>query len=219
MEDTLLTRDGLTLTEDEFYEQEGEDSPYQYLGGQLVIREPVSFQHEDICLFLHTLLRIALDERGGAVAQGFHYPMRLDPKWSPEPDIMVVLDQNRRRIGPQRLAGPADLVIEVASPDDVRRALRLKLPRYREAGIPEIWVVDPWVQSVQVEVLTAEIAALDPLGSLGSKEAAAPDRYRLGRVTAGRLASAVLPWFWIDVSWLWQSPMPSTLACVRQILA
>ncbi len=200
MEDTLLTRDGLFLTEDEFYQQEGADSPYQYLGGQLVIREPVSFQHEDICLFLHTLLRNALDERGGAVAQGFHYPMRLDPKWSPEPDIMVVLDQNRRRIGPQRLAGPADLVIEVASPDDVRRALRLKLPRYREAGIPEIWVVDPWVESVQVEVLTA-------------------DRYRLSKVTAGRLASAVLPWFWIDVSWLWQSPMPSTLACVRQILA
>ena len=205
MEDTLLTRDGLILTEDEFYEQEGEDSPYQYLGGQLVIREPISFQHEDICLFLHTLLRIALDERGGAVAQGFHYPMRLDPKWSPEPDIMVVLDQNRHRIGPQRLGGPADLVIEVASPDDVRRALRLKLPRYREAGIPEIWVVDPWVQAVQVEVLTAESTAAD--------------RYRLSKVTAGRLASAVLPWFWIDVSWLWQVPMPSTLACVRQILA
>ena len=50
-------------------------------------------------------------------------------------------------------------------------------------------------------------------------ESTAADRYRLSKVTAGRLASAVLPWFWIDVSWLWQVPMPSTLACVRQILA
>lgn len=216
----MLARDGLTLTEEEFYEQEDEDSPYQYLGGQLVVCEPVSYLHEDICLFLHTLLRIVLDERGGAVAQGFHYPMRLDPKWSPEPDVMVVLDQSRPRIGPQRLEGPADLVIEVASPtpaNTVRRALQLKLPRYREAGIPEIWVVDPDSQSVRVEVLDTVPLAADAPPVASQKPT--PDRYRLREVKAGRLESAVLPWFWIDVSWLWQRPMPPTLACVRQILA
>jgi Uma2 family endonuclease len=39
---------------------------------------------------------------------------------------MVVRDERRHLIGPQRLEGPADLVIEVASPGDVRRALRQK---------------------------------------------------------------------------------------------
>jgi len=28
----------------------------------------------------------------------------------------------------------------------------------------------------------------------------------------------VLPGFWIEVAWLWQEPLPSTLACLRQIL-
>jgi Uma2 family endonuclease len=212
MNEEVAARDGLTLTEDEFYEQEDEDSPYQYLGGQLVVCEPVSYQHEDICVFLQTLLRIVVDERGGAAALGSSYPMRLDPKWSPEPDIMVVLDQSRPRIGPQRLEGPADLVIEIASPGDVRRALRLKLPRYREAGIPEIWVVDPYAQAVRVEVLTSQGNALH-------SDTAVPDRYHRREVKEGRLESAVLPWFWIDVSWLWQRPLPPTLACVRQILA
>jgi len=187
------------VTEEQFYEQEDEDSPYQYLGGELVICEPVSDLHEDLFSFLVTLLRNFLDERGGAVAQGSRYPMRLDPKWSPEPDLMVVRDERRHLMGPQRLEGPADLVIEIVSPGDPRRALRLKLPRYREARVPEIWVVDPYKRSVRVEIL-------EPAG------------YRSQEVTAGRLDAAAVPGFWIDVSWLWQRPLPPTLACVRQIL-
>ena len=187
------------VTEEQFYEQEDEDSPYQYLGGELVICEPVSDLHEDLFSFLVTLLRNFLDERGGAVARGSRYPMRLDPKWSPEPDLMVVRDERRHLMGPQRLEGPADLVIEIVSPGDPRRALRLKLPRYREARVPEIWVVDPYKRSVRVEIL-------EPAG------------YRSQEVTAGRLEAAAVPGFWIDVSWLWQRPLPPTLGCVRQIL-
>jgi len=187
------------VTEEQFYEQEDEDSPYQYLGGELVICEPVSDLHEDLFSFLVTLLRNFLDERGGAVARGSRYPMRLDPKWSPEPDLMVVRDERRHLMGPQRLEGPADLVIEIVSPGDPRRALRLKLPRYREAEVPEIWVVDPYKRSVRVEIL-------EPAG------------YRSQEVTAGRLEAAAVPGFWIDVSWLWQRPLPPTLGCVRQIL-
>jgi Uma2 family endonuclease len=193
----------LRVTEEAFYEQEDEESPYQYLGGELVVCEPVSELHEDLFSFLHALLRITLDERGGGVVRGSRYPMRLDPKWSPEPDLMVVRDERRHLMGPQRLEGPADLVIEIASPGDVRRALRLKLPRYREAGVPEIWVVDSHRRSLRVEI----------------REPAAVSGYRSREVTAGRLDSVMVPGFWIDVSWLWQRPLPPTPACVRQILA
>jgi Uma2 family endonuclease len=144
-------------------------------------------------------MRIIFEERGDGLVKGSRFPMRLDPQWSPEPDVTVVRAENVHRIGPQRLEGPADLVIEVASPGDVRRALRLKLPRYREARIPEIWVVDPYAQTVLVERFE---------GQAHSSRV----------VTAGRLDSAVFPGFWIDVSWLWRQPLPHTLACVRQIL-
>jgi Uma2 family endonuclease len=99
----------------------------------------------------------------------------------------------------QRMEGPADLVIEVASPADQRRALRLKLPRYRQAGIREIWVIDPYTRTLRVEALEGAT-------------------YRVRELTTGRLDSAALPGFWIEVSWLWQQPLPSVLACLRQIL-
>jgi Uma2 family endonuclease len=199
MDDDRYSRAGTRLTEEEFYEQEDEDSPYQFLGGELVVCEPISDLHEDLCSFLVTLLRYFLDERGGGVVRSSRFPMRLDPEWSPEPDIMVIRDERRHLLGPQRLEGPADLVIEVASPSDQRRALRLKLPRYRQAGVPEIVVVDPYVRSLRVEILEA-------------------GAYRTRELAEGRFAPATLPGFWIDVSWLWQRPLPSVAVCLRQIL-
>ncbi|MBV8199191.1 MAG: Uma2 family endonuclease [Acidobacteria bacterium] len=190
----------LRMTEDEFYALAGEDSPWEYLGGEVLVREPASFRHEDLFLFIGTLLRMFLDERGGGVALGSHYPMRLDPQWSPEPDLLVVCEARRHLMGAQRLQGPADLVIEIGSPSDPRRDFRRKLPRYREAKVPEFWMIDPYACRVRVETLEG-------------------DGYRVVDLWSGRLASTAVPGFWLDVAWLWQEPLPPTPACLRQILA
>jgi Uma2 family endonuclease len=186
------------LTENEFYTM-GEDCNYQFLGGELVM-EPNSLLHEQVFAFLDRLVGLYLEERGGGIATGSRYPMRLDSKWSPEPDLMVVLDAKRHLLGQQRLEGPADLVVEIASSSDPEIDLRRKLPRYREAEVPEMWLIDPYARSIRVEVFT-------------------PDGFRTHILAEGRLASAVLPGFWIDVAWLWQEPLPPVLACLRQILA
>jgi Uma2 family endonuclease len=184
------------MTEDEFYAWADEDCPWQYLGGELV-REPVSKRHEDLFAFLLFLLLGYLDERGGGEVKGSRYAMRLDPKWSPEPDLLVVREERRHLMGPRRLEGPADLVIEIASPG--RLDIRKKLPRYHEVRLPEIWIVDPYTRSVRVDTLES-----------GS--------YQTRNLAEGVLASVVVPGFWIDVAWLWQDTLPATLSCLRQIL-
>lgn len=201
----------MRVTEEVFYSEEYEGSPYEYLDGEMVVCEPVSTLHDDLGGFLYAMMRFVFEERGAGLVKGSRFPMRLDPKWSPEPDVTVVRAEHAHRIGAQRIEGPADLVIEVASPGDVRRSLRVKLPRYRQARIPEIWVVDPYAQSVRVETLQEPEPAKTP-------EIPETLAYHSRVVTAGRLDSAAFPGFWIDVSWLWQQPLPHTLACVRQIL-
>jgi Uma2 family endonuclease len=186
------------VTEEEFYRDATEDTNWEYLDGRLVMHSPASNRHEDYFGFLNVLLRGYLDERGGAVVRGSRYPMRLDEHWSPEPDLLVVRDERRHLLTRTRLEGPADFVIEIASDSDPRLDEREKLPRYREAGIEEIWLVNPFDQIVLAEV----------------KE---PTGYASQRFNAGRLTSRVVSGFWIDVGWLWQEPMPSTLACLREI--
>lgn len=186
------------IDEDEFYAL-GEDSPWELLDGRLVM-SPASDRHEDLFSFLNALLRGWLDERGGGLVRGSRYPMRLDPRWSPEPDLLVVTDAHRDRMTPQRLEGPADLVIEIASEGDPAFDEREKLPRYQQAGIPEMWLVSP--QKDSVRVVRRE--------STGT--------YTSSPETEGTLESQVLPGFRIQVEWLWQEPLPSTVACLRAML-
>lgn len=186
------------VSEAEFYLLAGEDSDWEYLDGRLVM-SPASERHEDLFRFLLTLLSGFLDERGGGVVRGSRYPMRLDERWSPEPDLLVVREDQRHRLTPQRLEGPADLVVEIASEGDPSLDLREKLPRYRQAGIPEIWLVDPFAETVRAEVRTA-------------------DGYEARSLASGRLGCQAVAGFWIEVAWLWQARLPSTLACLREIL-
>ncbi len=192
----VVVRSG--VTEDDFYRLAGEDSEWEYLDGRLVM-SPASDRHEDLFRFLITLLSGFLDERGGAVVRGSRYPMRLDANWSPEPDLLVVLDERRHLMTAQRLEGPADLVIEIASESDPEFDSRDKLPRYQQAGIPEIWLIDPFAESLQVYTKTAS--------GYGSRTA-----------SSGRVDSSVVAGFWIDADWLWQDQLPSTFACLRLIL-
>lgn len=185
-------------SEEDFYALEGEDSDWEFLDGRLVM-SPASNRHEDVFRFLLTLLSGFVDERTGGAVRGSRYPMRLDDRWSPEPDVMYVSEARAARMGDQRLEGPADFVIEIASAGDPRFEEREKLPRYRQARIPEIWLIDPFAETVRAETL-------------------GPEGYRETTLHEGRLASTTVPGFWIEVGWLWQDRLPSTLACLREIL-
>jgi len=193
----LLIKPG--VGEAEFYAM-GEDSNWEYLDGRLVM-SPASKRHEQLFRFLLFLLNAYLEERGGGEVLGSRYPMRLDERWSPEPDLLVVSDERRHLMHAKFLDGPADLVIEIASDGDPRFEVREKLPRYREARIPEIWLVDPFQRTLLVSRLDTATGA-----------------YEEARLTAGRLESQVVPGFWLEVDWLWQDRLPSTLACLQQIL-
>ena len=91
------------------------------------------------------------------------------------------------------------MVIEIASEIDPALEYRKKLPRYREAEIPEIWIVDPCKQKILVERKAGA-------GFVSRSE------------SSGRVESTVVPGFWIEASWLRQDELPSTMSCFREIL-
>ena len=193
----LIVKPG--MTEEDFYRLADEDSDWEYLDGRIVMHSPASDRHEDLFRFLLTLLSGYAGEKGGAVVRGSRYPMRLDPDWSPEPDILVVRESRRQLMTPRCLEGPADMVIEIASESDPKLDYREKLPRYRQAGIEEIWIVDPFANQVLIEINTGTA-------------------YTSKTASDGRLDSSVVKGFWIDVAWLWQPELPGPLKCLRAML-
>jgi Uma2 family endonuclease len=145
------------------------------------------------------LLRGYADERDAGVVLGSRYPMRLDAQWSPEPDVMVVRHEHSHRLRSTHLEGAADFVIEITSESDPKLDYREKLPRYRAAGIEEIWIVDRFAMHLHVDTKLA-------------------DGYQTRVIRRGKVKSTALPGFWIDISWLWRRNLPSSFKCLRDIL-
>ena len=107
---------------------------------------------------------------------------------------------NLDRATPTYVDGPADLVVEIVSPDSVTRDQRDKLAEYQSAGVPEYWVINPLRKDARFYLL----------GEDGT--------YQPGAIDAnGIYASQALPGFRLRVSWLWQTPLPTLAAALADL--
>ena len=64
-----------------------------------------------------------------------------DEKTMVEPDVLIICDPHRDRR--REIYGAPDFVLEVISPSTGKKDYTLKLHKYQEAGVKELWIVDP----------------------------------------------------------------------------
>ena len=116
-----------------------------------------------------------------------------------EPDILFVAKGHLSRLQRNFLDGPADLAIEIVSPESILRDRGTKYGEYEPGGVREYWVLDPETQRADFFVLDAS----------GRYQRAQPD-------ADGNYRSSVLPGFWLKVGWLWQEPLPTLRFVLRE---
>jgi len=66
-------------------------------------------------------------------------------------DICVICDENK--IDSRGCLGSPDLVIEILSPGNTEKEVKLKFELYEEAGVKEYWVIYPSEENVAVFIL------------------------------------------------------------------
>ena len=186
------------MTLEEFLAWADEDTRAEWVDGEVVMASPVRFEHAMLQRWLLMVLQHWLGFRDMGLALGEGFAMRL-PRSLRVPDVLVVKNEHRDRIRETYLDGPADLVVEVVSPESVLRDYQEKVQEYAQAGVPEYWIVDPAHQVVS---------------ALGLKQGAYEVFFE-GR--EGRLESRVLPGFWLKAAWLWQEPLPDVLTVMLEI--
>jgi Uma2 family endonuclease len=67
-----------------------------------------------------------------------------------EPDILYIRQEAMPRWEAQNFEGAPDLIIEVLSPRTRNYDRKIKLAAYRDAGVPEFWLVDPRFREVVI---------------------------------------------------------------------
>ena len=70
-----------------------------------------------------------------------------------QPDICVVCDESK--IDERGCCGAPDLVIEILSPGNSKKEVRLKFELYQESGVKEYWIVNPVEENLVVYTLDA----------------------------------------------------------------
>lgn len=135
------------------------NQPTELWDGELVMSPSPSFFHQDLLARIYKLLDEWVRRRRLGKVILSPLDMILTPRRVTQPDVMVVL-KDRLEILRDRLHGPADLAVEIVSPDSRRRDRLDKRDLYEQHGVREYWLVDPEAQTVEVLYLEAEEYAL-----------------------------------------------------------
>lgn len=176
------------MTYEEFLAWADEDTLAEWVDGEVEMYTPASDRHQDIVGFLGSVLRSFVEARQLGVVRNAPFQMKLEHSGR-EPDLLFIGSGHLDRLRATYLEGPADLVIEIVSPESIGRDRGEKFYEYERAGIREYWLIDPLRQ-------WAEFYNLDEQG------------YYRPTFTgnSGVFHSQAVPGFWLRVDWLWQPP-------------
>jgi Uma2 family endonuclease len=130
---------------------------YEVIRGVLYVTPAPSFDHQYTVTQISRLLGNFVEESRLGVVLVAPFDIRLpggigNPV---QPDVVFIRRERQPRSGDARFDGVPDLMIEVLSPGNWRFDRNTKLPAYRDAGAPEVWLVDPLARTVEVFVLVA----------------------------------------------------------------
>ncbi|RMF83463.1 MAG: Uma2 family endonuclease [Nitrospinota bacterium] len=189
------------LTYEEFLAWCDEDTWAEWVEGEVIMVSPASTRHQLLKKFLVTILDVYVHEKGLGEVIDAPFQMKTGPDLpGREPDLLFIAAAHTDRLRESYLAGPADLVVEIVSPESIARDRGEKFVEYERGGVLEYWLIDPERQQ-------AEFYRLSPAG-----------RYILvGGGSTGRYESQVVTGFWLEIDWLWQEPLPKVLQVLQRL--
>jgi Uma2 family endonuclease len=176
---------------------------YEWVKGAVIKMSPESLRHALIIKYLLRLLDayFSLNPIGTVLDDPF--VMRLEAAESyREPDLQVILNTNPGQLTDTAMIGPADICIEVVSPESGPRDYGDKFIEYEKASVKEYWIVDPLRRRCD----------FNRLAESGVYAACTPD-------DQGFYRTPLLPRLALHVPTLWQAELPDFFAIGQAVQA
>lgn len=182
----------------------GGESRFEWVQGKLVAMPAIHDRHDDLMSYLRQLLNAYFALRPIGFTRGENFVMVLASVDTVRlPDLQVILKTNPNYTA-TALRGPADIVVEIVSPESVERDHGTKFKEDETGGVPEYWIIDPLRREVR-------LYRLDEAGVFQRQQ---PDE-------AGYYTTPQLPDFMLHVPTLWRARLPNVIQIVdamRQML-
>jgi len=188
------------MTYEEFLNWADEDTCAEWVNGEVIFMSPVTDEHADLAGWLLAILRPFVEVHQLGIIRAEPVQMKTSPDLpGRSPDLLFVARENLSRRRKTHISGPADLVVEIISPDSVERDRRTKYAEYERGGVREYWLIDPLLKR----------AEFYQLGEDRSYQAMPTD-------SSGVFRSAVVKGLWLKLDWLWEEPLPPVLTVLKE---
>jgi Uma2 family endonuclease len=187
------------MTYEEFLKW-GDGIRAEWVDGEIIVTSPTSDPHQSLMAFLGALFLHLVEARqlGRVFLPPFQMKLSTRPSGR-EPDLMFISNDKLNRLQRTYLDGPADLVVEIVSPDRQARDRGDKFYEYEEAGVLEYWIIDQ----------SRKRAEFYHLGTDGTFKLMDTDEHGVYR-------SKALEGLWLKVDWLWQDPLPPLMSVLKE---
>lgn len=174
------------ITYEEYLAGEGDNPCSEWVNGKVLDLSLISDEHNKVSGFLLLLLQMWASEHQAGEVRYEPFNMKTGPLLSGRsPDVLFIAAAHQDRIRRNFLDGPADIVVEVISPESRQRNTVEKPDEYAQGGVPEYWLVD-------YENQQSRFYALERNGVY--QEITIGDDFLF--------RSRVLPGLWLDTRWL-----------------
>src|ERR1700756_2966294 len=162
---------------------------YQLIEGDLYMAPAPNRFHQDISRNLEMTLANYLSAHPIGVLYDAPFDVYLTDIDVFQPDLLIVLNENRRILTDAGAEGAPDLVVEILSPKTRQLDLVNKKRIYARMGVKELWIIDP--EAGTVAAYRFEQDPADPVSIWTEDETA---------------ASPLLPGFSIRVASIFRRP-------------
>ncbi len=185
---------------EEYLEWLDEDTWAEWVDGEVVMLSPANTRHQLIKGFLANILSIYAQQRDLGVVLDAPFPMKLEAtRRGREPDLLFITKEHLDRLKETYLDGPADLVVEIVSPESRLRDRGEKFAEYEAGGVKEYWLIDPDEQRADFYVLGED------------------GRYERRKPPEGIYRSEVVEGFRLKEAWLFGEPLPPVLEVLKEL--
>ena len=144
------------LTYEDLRDTPDDGRRYEIIGGELIVSPAPVPEHQEILgrLFLVFAAFVNLHRLGKVYVAPID--VGLFDHDNVQPDLIFIHRDRLGIIGPTRIEGAPDLVLEVLSPSTRHLDRVRKAALYATAGVREYWLVDPEARSIAVLALVGQ---------------------------------------------------------------
>lgn len=150
---SIISPKGQKWTYEDYLNLPDDGQRHEIIAGEHYVNASPSTQHQHVSKRLQYQLYTKIEMAGHGVLYNAPIDVQLSDFDIVQPDLVIVLNDNVRKITPTKIKVAPNLVVEILSLSTAGNDRTIKKDLYERSEVAEYWIVDPFEQQVDQWVL------------------------------------------------------------------